>query len=104
MAGGGRPARRGARVEAGGVTALAGRPDGTLVAGTTPGGRVYTVDVKNGKSKLLATLTAEHVWALALDARSGTIYAGTGGPGKIAAIEAGGRTRTVWDSGDKHIV
>ena len=86
------------------MTALAVRPDGTLVAGTTPGGRVYSVDPKNGKSKLLATLTAEHVWALALDGKSGTVYAGTGGPGKISAIETGGRTRTVWDSGDKHVV
>jgi len=91
-------------LEASWVTALAVKPDGTLVAGTTPGGRVYTVDPKNGKSKVLTTLTAEHVWALALDAKSGTIYAGTGGPGKIAAIEPGGRTRALWDSGDKHIV
>ena len=72
------------------MTALAVRPDGTLIAGTTPGGRVYTVDPKSGKSKLFATLTAEHVWALALDAKSGTVYAGTGGPGKISAIDAGG--------------
>src|SRR5215831_11424915 len=91
-------------LEAAWVTALAVKPDGTLVAGTTPGGRVYTVDPKNGKAKVLTTLTAEHVWALALDAKSGTIYAGTGGPGKIAAIEPGGRTRAIWDSGDKHVV
>jgi hypothetical protein len=91
-------------LEASWVTALAVKPDGTLIAGTTPGGRVYTVDPKNGKSKVLTTLTAEHVWALALDAKSGTIYAGTGGPGKIAAIEPGGRTRALWDSGDKHVV
>jgi len=93
-----------ATLEAAWVTALAVRPDGTLIAGTTPGGRVYTVDAKSGKAKLLSTLTAEHVWALALDAKSGTVYAGTGGPGKIAAIEAGGRTRAIWDSGDKHVV
>ena len=83
------PARPAARarlvstLEAAWVTALAVRPDGTLIAGTTPGGRVYTVDPKSGKSKLFATLTAEHVWALALDGKSGTVYAGTGGPGKI---------------------
>jgi outer membrane protein assembly factor BamB len=91
-------------LEAAWVTALAVRPDGTLVAGTTPGGRVYTVDPKGGKAKLLSTLTAEHVWALALDGKSGTVYAGTGGPGKIAAIEVGGRTRAIWSSGDKHVV
>jgi outer membrane protein assembly factor BamB len=91
-------------LEAPWVTALAVRPDGTLIAGTTPGGRVYTIDPKNGRSKVLSTLTAEHVWALSLDAKSGTIYAGTGGPGKIAAIEPDGRTRSIWDSGDKHVV
>ena len=91
-------------LEAAWVTALAVRPDGTLIAGTTPGGRVYTVDPKGGKAKLFATLTAEHVWALALDAKSGTVYAGLGGPGKIAAIDAGGRARAIWDSGDKHVV
>jgi outer membrane protein assembly factor BamB len=91
-------------LEAAWVTALAVRPDGTLIAGTTPGGRVFTIDPKSGKSKPFATLTAEHVWALALDAKTGTVYAGTGGPGKIAAIDAGGRARAVWDSGDKHVV
>jgi len=91
-------------LEAAWVTALAVRPDGTLVAGTTPGGRVYTIDPKSGKSKLFATLTAEHVWALAIDAKTGTVYAGLGGPGKIAAIDAGGRARAIWDSGDKHVV
>jgi outer membrane protein assembly factor BamB len=102
-ASGGR-ARLVSTLEAAWVTALAVRPDGTLIAGTTPGGRVYTVDPKSGKSKLFATLTAEHVWALALDGKSGTVYAGTGGPGKIAAIDAGGRARAIWDSGDKHVV
>ena len=91
-------------LEAAWVTALAVRPDGTLVAGTTPGGRVYTIDPKSGKSKLFATLTAEHVWALAIDGKSGTVYAGMGGPGKIAAIDSGGRARAIWDSGDKHVV
>jgi outer membrane protein assembly factor BamB len=91
-------------LEAAWVTALAVRPDGTLIAGTTPGGRVYTIDPKGGKAKLLSTLTAEHVWALSVDSKSGTVYAGTGGPGKIAAIEAGGKTRAIWDSGDKHVV
>jgi len=97
-------ARLVATLEAPWVTALAVRPDGTLIAGTTPGGRVYTIDPKGGKAKLFATLTAEHVWALALDAKSGTVYAGLGGPGKVAAIDAGGKARAIWDSGDKHVV
>jgi sugar lactone lactonase YvrE len=91
-------------LEAAWVTALAVRPDGSLIAGTTPGGRVYSVDPKAGKAKVLSTLSAEHVWALTYDAKTATVYAGMGGPGKIAAIDSSGKTRTVWDSGDKHVV
>ena len=92
-------------LEAAWVTALAVRPDGTLIAGTTPGGRVYTIDPKSGKAKLFATLTAEHVWALALDAKSGTVYAGPAGPGKICGDRRRRPRRApIWDSGDKHVV
>jgi hypothetical protein len=119
--GGGR-ARLVATLEAAWVTALAVRPDGTLIAGTTPGGRVYAVKPdkgdKAGKSgqrgsagkavadvtKPFATLPAEHVWALALDNKTGTIYAATGGPGKVFAIDTAGKSRPLWDSGDKHVV
>jgi sugar lactone lactonase YvrE len=97
-------ARRVTALDAAWVTALIARPDGTLLAGTTPGGRVYSVDPKSGKSKLYATLPADHVWALALDAKSGTLYAATGGPGKIFAVDTGGKPRPLWDSGDKHVV
>ena len=40
------PARKVADLDAAWVTALAARPDGTLLAGTTPGGRIFTVDPK----------------------------------------------------------
>ena len=39
-----------ATLEAAWVTALAVRPDGNLIAGTTPGGRVYTIDHKSGEA------------------------------------------------------
>jgi outer membrane protein assembly factor BamB len=97
------PARKLAEVDAAWVTSLAVRPDGTLIAGTTPGGRVFSVDPRTGTTKLLAKLAAEHVWSLVLD-KSGTVYAATGGPGKIFAIDPKGAVRAHWDSGDKQIV
>src|SRR3954465_10177706 len=97
------PARKLAEVDAAWVTSLAVRPDGTLIAGTPPGGRVFTVNPQTGATKLLAKLAAEHVWALVLD-KNGTVYAATGGPGKIFAIDSKGAVRTHWDSGDKQIV
>ncbi|MEA2698291.1 MAG: hypothetical protein QOI66_2562, partial [Myxococcales bacterium] len=99
-----KPARKIADLDAAWVTALAVRPDGLLLAGATPGGRVYLVDPKSGSAHELAKLPAEHVWSLAYDATSGTTYVGTGLPGKIFAVDSKGKSRAVWDSGDKHVV
>jgi hypothetical protein len=99
-----RPARKIADLDAAWVTALAVRNDGMLLAGTTPGGRVYTIDPKSGASHELATLAADHVWSLAYDGKTGVTYAGTGSPGKVFAIDDKGRSRELWDSGDKHVV
>jgi outer membrane protein assembly factor BamB len=97
-------ARRVATLDAAWVTALVARRDGTLIAGTTPGGRLFSIDPKNGNARPLAALGTDHVWALALDAKTGTIYAGTGGPGKVFAIDTNGHAKEVWDSGDRHVV
>lgn len=86
------------------VTALVAKSDGNLLAGSTPGGQVFTVDSKTGKSKLLTKLAAEHVWALQYDQARSTTYAATGDPGQIFAIDAKGSARLVWDSGDKHVI
>jgi outer membrane protein assembly factor BamB len=104
VTGGEARARKVVQLDAAWVTSLVARPDGTLVAGTTPGGKLYTVDPKKGEARPFATLGTDHVWTLVLDAKSGVVYAGTGGPGKIFAIDRGGRSKELWDSGDKHVV
>ena len=99
-----KPARKVADLDAAWVTALAVRNDGTLLAGTTPGGRIYSVDPKTGNAHEWTTLSADHVWSLVYDARTGVTYAGTGSPGKVFAIDDKGHARELWDSGDKHVV
>jgi len=42
-----------------------------LLAGTTPGGRIYTVDPKSGAAHEWAHIVADHVWSLVYDARTG---------------------------------
>ncbi len=96
--------RRVAELDAAWVSSLVVRPDGTLLAGTTPGGRIFTVDPKTGAARPFAKVGAEHVWALVHDAKSGVTYAGSGGDGKVFAIDAKGTVRRHWDSGDKQIV
>jgi len=97
-------ARKLATLDAAWVTALATRADGTLLAGATPGGKVYAVDPKSGASRMLGTVGAAHVWALARDDKAGVTYVGTGAPGKIFALDDQGHARQVWDARDKHVV
>jgi outer membrane protein assembly factor BamB len=114
VAGGEARARRIATLDAAWVTALVARPDGTLVAGTTPGGKLFTIDPKKVEKsgdksadagvRPFATLGTDHVWSLVLDAKTGVVYAGTGGPGKIFAVDRSGHAKELWDSGDKHVV
>ncbi|HEV3031966.1 MAG TPA: hypothetical protein VG319_10025 [Polyangia bacterium] len=97
-------ARLVATLEAPWVTALAVRLDGVLLAGTTPGGRIFSVDPRSGAVKEFAKVAAEHVWAIVYDDKSATAYVGTGAPGKIFAVDNKGKTRALWDSRDKHVV
>lgn len=92
------------QIDAPWVTSLAVRSDGMLLAGSTPGGRIFAVDRKTGKTSVLAKLAAEHVWAIAHDAARATTYAATGDTGKIFAVDAKGQARLLWDSGDKHVM
>jgi hypothetical protein len=77
-------ARRLADVSVPWVTALAVRPDGTLIAGSTPGGRVYVIDPVKGEARQLAKLQAEHVWSLAHDPKTGITYAGSAAPARCS--------------------
>jgi hypothetical protein len=96
-------ARKLAELDAPWVTSIVVRPDGTLLAGTTPGGRIFSISPK-GEVRQFAKLQADHVWTLVHDAKNGVTYAGTGGTGKVFAIDAKGNVRLHWDSGDKQVV
>jgi len=97
-------AKKLAEIDAPWVTALAARSDATLLAGSTPGGRIFAVDGKTGSSRPFAKLPAEHVWALLSDAKSTKTYAATGIPGQVFVIDGKGKERLLWDSGDKHVM
>ena len=102
--GGHDPAKKLADLAAPWVTALAVRPDGTLLAGSTPGGRIFSIDAKSGASTVLTKLPVEHVWALVHDGTRGKTYAATGDSGKIFAIDGKGGARLLWDADDKHVM
>jgi len=98
------PAKKVGEIDSPWVTALVAKPDGTLLAGSTPGARLFSVDAKSGKSKLFAKLPAEHIWALDYDVAHATAYAATGDGGKIFTVDAKGTVKMLWDAGDKHVM
>jgi hypothetical protein len=97
-------ARKVGEIDAPWVTALVAKPDGSLLVGSTPGAKLFSVDAKSGKSKPFAKLSAEHIWALDYDATHAIAYAATGDGGKIFTIDGKGTVKLLWDSGDKHVM
>jgi hypothetical protein len=88
------------------ISTLAWGADGKLYAGTVADGRVLAVDPQNGSWKQVAQLGKKgegHVWALAVDPKSKTLWAGTGPKGELYAIE-NGAAKMVWSSTEKHIL
>lgn len=96
--------RKLATLDAAWVTALVTRADGSLLAGTTPGGKIYAVDPQSGGARVLATVAAMHVWSLVRDDKAKITYVGTGAPGKVIAVDDAGNARSIWDAHDKHVV
>ncbi len=86
------------------ITALTPGPtEGEVYVGSIPGGRVHAIKVSDGKVREVAKLDAEHVWAMSYDASRRELWVGTGSPGKLYAIDAGGKSRLVWDSKQRHV-
>lgn len=83
------------------VTALAALPGGGVAAAVFPGARVLKVDADGAKVEPLATLAAEHVWALLADARGGLTVA-TGLPGAVWSVDPFGAVAKVADVDDEH--
>jgi len=86
------------------VVSLAQAADGTLYAGTMPGGQVWRVTADGKASKLATLKDAETIWALAVDASQSAVYAGTGPKGQLFRIDPkSGDAKVVFDTDDKRI-
>jgi hypothetical protein len=81
------------------VTAVAVGPDGAVYAGASPGGKVYRI--QNGKSALYYDTKAQYVWALVFDGP--ILYVGTGLPGEIHRVAAGGKGERLHGTTDAHV-
>lgn len=87
------------------VSALSPGPGGSLLAATLPDARVISLNPQSGKWKELARLPARHIWDLLYDKEAGRIVVGTGSPGKIYTLPAGGgKPSQLFDAKEEHIL
>jgi two component regulator with propeller domain len=83
------------------VTAIAAEPGG-VVFGVAPGGRVLRArkpQASETKSELVIDTHAAFVWALARDG-DGTLWVGTGAPGRLLRLRGSGPPEVVFETGD----
>lgn len=101
-----KPARLASIPDAIAVVSLAEGSDGTIYAGTMPGGEVWKIEPRSGKASRLARLAgAETVWALSMGKDGKHLYAGTGPAGELFAIEARtGKARVAFQTEDKRVL
>jgi hypothetical protein len=85
------------------VTSLAEAWGGVVVMGTMPDGKVMKLD--KGKVTDLATLKgSEHVWGVAFDKKSGSVFAATGPEGKLYRIDRNGTAQVYFDAPEQHLM
>jgi outer membrane protein assembly factor BamB len=85
------------------ITSLAEAWGGAIVAATLPQGKV--LKLAGGKLETLATLEgAEHVWQVAYDPKSKSLFAATGPEGKLYRIDANGTAQVYFDAPEEHLM
>lgn len=85
------------------ITSLARAWGDSVVLGTLPDGKVMRLD--GGKVSVLAALPkTEHVWQLAFEPRTGSLFAATGPEGKLWRISAAGDAHVYFDAEEQHLM
>ena len=85
------------------VTSLASGFGKAVFAGTIPSGRILRIEGSKA-TKFVDLDGADHVWALAFDAKQNALFAATGPQGKIFRVDAAGTAQVYFDSDEPHLV
>jgi hypothetical protein len=85
------------------VTSLVEGWGGAVYAGTLPDGEIWKY--ANGKATKFVKLEGvEHVWQLAFDAKTKSLFAATGPEGKLFRIDAQGTAQVYFDAPEQHLM
>jgi len=85
------------------VTSMVTGFNKAVFAATIPNGRIFRLE-GNKAAKFVDLEGADHVWALAFDAKQGALFAATGPHGKLFRIDAAGKAQVYFTSDDPHLV
>jgi hypothetical protein len=83
------------------VHALVVTPDGRLLAGTSPDGKVYEVS-RDGNSEVLFDPGEKYIWGLAADAE-GRVYVTTGVEGRLHRVAEDGAAEAILETSETHL-
>jgi len=85
------------------ITSLTEAWGGTVVMGTLPDGKVMKLD--RGKvTDLVSIKGVEHIWSVAFDKKSNSVFAATGPEGKLYRIDQGGTAQVYFDAPEQHLM
>ena len=85
------------------VTSLVEGWGGVVYAGTLPDGEVWKYS--GGKAEKFVKLeTTEHVWQLAFDPKTKSLFAATGPEGKLFRIDQQGKAQIYFDAPEQHLM
>lgn len=85
------------------VTSLVEGWGGTVYAGTLPDGEIWKY--ANGKAEKFVKLeSTEHVWQLAFDPKTKSLFAATGPEGKLFRIDQQGKAQVYFDAPEQHLM
>ncbi len=85
------------------ITSLTEAWGGTVVMGTMPDGKLMKLD--RGKvTDLVSIKGVEHVWAVAFDKKSKSVFAATGPEGKLYRVDQNGTAQVHFDAAEQHLM
>jgi hypothetical protein len=85
------------------VTSLAEAWGGAVVVGTLPEGKVMKYE-RDQLSTLVTLKGVEHVWQVAFDKQTNSVFAATGPEGKLWRINANGKAQLYFDADEEHLM
>lgn len=85
------------------ITSIVRAWGGSVVLGTLPEGKIFRFEA--GKlTQLAAPKGAEHIWQLAFDAKTDSLFVATGPEGKLWRVTRTGDAQVYFDSEEQHLM